>query len=393
MDALTAVIVRTCTIEDLIGKGNAMEIDVVELTSELIAMPSETPTSNRAISDFLRGVLEGGGFAVEELSYIDPFDVEKVSLVAKKGTGAGGLGLFSHSDTVPGDAGWEPFTPALEDGRLMGRGSADMKGPLAASIAAACRFNAADLKRPLVIAVTSDEERGHTGAHDIVIRSQTLTGGWPQYCVVCEPSELQPVYAHKGGAGITVTAHGVAAHTSTDKGVSANFKIAPFLAEMAEMAQTFRTDKRFQNPLFDPPTNGFNLVIDDGGTASNVTAARTVATLKLRGMPDACFEEAVQMVVGRAEAHGLDVEHRSGGPFFADADGPLAQAACRATGAPRAVTVPYGTEATCYQEYMDALVLGPGNIDQAHTVGEWIAVEQLQEAVEVYTRLIGELCA
>jgi hypothetical protein len=62
-----------------------MNIDVVELASELIAMPSETPTSNRPISDFLRGVLEGGGFAVEELSYIDPFDVEKVSLVAKKG--------------------------------------------------------------------------------------------------------------------------------------------------------------------------------------------------------------------------------------------------------------------------------------------------------------------
>ena len=114
--------------DDLMGKGNAMEIDVVELTSELIAMPSETPTSNRAISDFLRGVLEEGGFAVEELAYIDQFDVEKVSLVAKKGAGTGGLGLFSHSDTVPGDAGWEPFTPVLEDGRLVGRGSADMKG-------------------------------------------------------------------------------------------------------------------------------------------------------------------------------------------------------------------------------------------------------------------------
>ncbi|MXY95774.1 MAG: M20 family metallopeptidase [Caldilineaceae bacterium SB0670_bin_27] len=379
--------------EDLMGKGNGMEIDVVELTSELIAMPSETPTSNRAISDFLRGVLEAGSFDVEELTYVDQFDVEKVSLVAKKGAGAGGLGLFSHSDTVPGDAGWDPFTPVLEDGRLVGRGSADMKGPLAASIAAACRFNAADLERPLVIAVTADEERGHTGAHDIVIRSQTLTGGWPQYCIVCEPSQLQPVYAHKGGAGIIVTAHGVAAHTSTDKGVSANFLIAPFLAEMAELAQTFRTEERFQNPLFDPPTNGFNLVLDDGGTASNVTAARTVATLKLRAMPDACFEEAVQMVVERAEAHGLDVSHSSGGPFFADADGPLAHAACRATGAPRAVTVPYGTEAECYQRYMDALVLGPGNIDQAHTVGEWIAVEQLHEAVEVYTRLIGELCA
>ncbi len=378
--------------ESRLGKGSVMDIDVVELTSELIAIPSETPTSNRAISDFLRGVLEEGGFAVEELAYIDQFDVEKVSLVAKKGAGTGGLGLFSHSDTVPGDAGWEPFTPVLEDGRLVGRGSADMKGPLAASIAAACRFNAADLERPLVIGVTADEERAHVGAHDIVKRSQTLTSNWPQYCIVCEPSQLQPVYAHKGGAGITVTAHGVAAHTSTDKGVSANFKIAPFLAEMAELAQTFRTEERFQNPLFDPPTNGFNLVISDGDTATNVTAARTVVRLGIRAMPDACFDEAVQMVLERAEAHGLDVVHRKGSPFFADAHGPLAQAACRATGAPRAVTVPYGTEASCYQTYMDALVLGPGNIDQAHTVGEWIAVEQLHGAVEVYTRLIEDLC-
>jgi acetylornithine deacetylase len=369
-----------------------MNNDVVELASELIAMPSETPTSNRPISDFLRGVLEEGGFTVEEVTYVDPSGEEKVSLVAKKRTGPGGLGLFSHSDTVPGDIGWKPFTPALENGKLVGRGAADMKGPLAASIAAACRFNDDDLKQPLVIVVTADEEGGHIGAHDIVIRSQTLTSGWPQYCIVCEPTELQPVYAHKGGAGITVIARGVAAHTSTDRGESANFKIAPFLAEMADLVPVFRSEERFQNPLFDPPTNGFNLVLNDGGTASNVTAGRTVATLKLRAMPDACFEEAVQMVVARAEAHGLDVSHSSGGPFFADADGPLAQAACRATGAPRAVTVPYGTEAECYQRYMDALVLGPGNIDQAHTVGEWIAVEQLHGAVEVYTRLIGDLC-
>ena len=370
-----------------------MNIDVVELASKLIAMPSETPTSNRPISDFLRGVLEEGGFDVEEVTYIDPSGEEKVSLVGKKGAGTGGLGFFSHSDTVPGDAGWEPFTPALENGRLVGRGSADMKGPLAASIAAACRINEDDLKRPLFLTVTADEEGGHVGAHDIVIRSQTLESGWPQYCIVCEPTELQPVYAHKGGAGITVTARGFAAHTSTDRGESANFKVAPFLADMAELVPVFRSEERFQNPLFDPPTNGFNLVISDGDTATNVTAARTVVRLSIRAMPDACFEEAVQMVVGRAEAHGLEVEYRSISPFFASADGPLAQAACRATGAAQAVTVPYGTEAECYQEYADALVLGPGNIAQAHTVGEWIAVDQLQEAVEVYTRLIEDLCA
>lgn len=369
-----------------------MNIDVVELASELIAIPSETPTSNRPISDFLQTLLEKTGFTVEEVTYMDPFHVEKVSLIAKKGTGPGGLGLFSHSDTVPGDAGWSPFTPVLEDGRLVGRGAADMKGPLAASIAAGARFKATDLKHPLIIAITADEERGHSGAHDIVKRSQTLTSAWPHYCLVCEPSELQPVYAHKGGAGITVSAHGVAAHTSTDKGISANFKIAPFLAEMATLAQTFRAEERFQNALFDPPTNGFNLVISDGDTATNVTAAKSVARLSIRAMPDACFEEAVEMVVTRAKAYGLAVEQRSVGPFFTDAAGPLAQAACRASGTPQAVTVPYGTEAECYQHYMDALVLGPGNIAQAHTVGEWIAIEQLTRAVDVYTRLIEELC-
>ena len=98
------------------------------------------------------------------------------------------------------------------------------------------------------------------------------------------------------------------------------------------------------------------------------------------------------MVVEQAKAHGLEVEQRSVGPFFTDADGPLARVACRATGAPRAVTVPYGTEAECYQDYMDALVLGPGNIEQAHTVGEWIAIDQLRQAVEVYRQLIEELC-
>lgn len=370
-----------------------MKIDVIDLASELIAIPSESPTSNRPISDYLRGLLEQLEFAVEEVVYDDESGVEKVSLVAKKGTGPGGLGLFSHSDTVPGDAGWAPFTPVVENGRLIGRGAADMKGPLAASLAAAAGFQQTDLRRPLFIAITADEERGHTGAHDIAARSRTLAAGWPEFCIVCEPSELQPVYAHKGGAGITVTARGVAAHTSTDRGTSANFKIAPFLAEMAELAQTFRTEKRFQNSLFDPPTNGFNLVISDGDTATNVTAAKTVARLSIRAMPDACFEEAVEAVVQRAQAHGLEVAQRSVGPLFTDRDGPLAQAACRATGAPQAVTVPYGTEAECYQAYSQALVLGPGNIAQAHTVGEWIAIEQLERAVDIYARLIEELCA
>lgn len=372
-----------------------MTWNVVELTSQLVAIPSETRQSNKAVSDFLEGVLIQAGFAVERLSYVDANGEEKVNLVGKKGSGSGGLGLFSHSDTVPGDSGWEPFTPAVRDGRLFGRGSCDMKGPLAATIVAAARFDADKLAKPLFIAVTSDEETGHLGSHFIVKESELLTGGWPEYCVVCEPSELLPVYAHKGGARITVTAHGVAAHTSTDKGQSANFIIAPFLAEMAELAKLFKSDRRFQNDEFTPPTNGFNMVLNDGGAPANVTAGRTVATLGLRAMPDAAFDQAIQMVVDRAKAHNLEVEVAGNGfsHFYVAPDSPLALAACRATGAARAVTVPYGTEAVTYQQYMQSVVLGPGNIAQAHTVGEWIDIAQLEESVEVYTRLIEELCA
>lgn len=367
-------------------------MDVIQLTKDLVAIESESQHTTRPVADFLETVLRACDFQVERVVYWDENGVEKVNLVARKGEGTGGLGLFSHMDTVPGGVGWSPFTPAVEGDRLVGRGSCDMKGPLAATIVAASRFAPTALKRPLVIAVTADEEIGHTGAHHIVEESALLTRSWPDYAVVAEPTSLVPVYAHKGGARITVTAYGVAAHTSTDRGESANFKIAPFLAEMAELAQMFRQEPRFMNREFDPPTNGFNMVLDDGGTPANVTAAKTVCTLGVRAMPNAASDEAIQLIVERAQAHGLEVEQRGFEPFYVDPSASIVQAACRATGADRAITVPYGTEAVTYQRFMQTVVLGPGDIAQAHTIGEWIALEQLHRAVEVYTRLIQDLC-
>jgi acetylornithine deacetylase len=368
------------------------QIDVVKLTQDLVAMPSESQQSNAEISALLQSVLERICFNVERLAYCDADGVEKVSLVAKKGQGSGGLCLFSHSDTVPGGEGWDALDPQLADGRLYGRGSCDMKGPLAATIAAAAGVDASDLRHPLFIAITADEEQGYGGARQILAQSQIFKSGWPEYGVVAEPTQLIPVYAHKGGARITITAHGVAAHTSTDKGISANFLIAPFLAEMAELAQRFRSDDYFMNPEFDPPTNGFNLIIDDGGTRANVTAARTVAVVGLRSMPGAHYEEAMQLVIDRARAHNLEVDHYTLDPFATAPDSPLVTLACRASGTERAVTVPFGTEAILYKDYMQTVVLGPGNIEQAHTLGEWIDVDQLQRSVDVYAQMIVEVC-
>ena len=367
-------------------------MDVVELTKELVAIPSVSRFSNRPVSDFIAARLLKVGFEVEEITYVDQGE-EKVNLVARRGSGTGGLGLFSHSDTVPGGEGWEPYKPFIDDDRIYGRGSCDMKGPLAASIAAMADLSQQELTHPVFIVVTSDEEVAQKGALHMIAESETLKNDGPAFCVVCEPTQLIPVHAHKGAVIIRVTAHGVAAHSSTDEGESANFKIAPFMAEMAQLVQIFRNEERFMNTEFDPPTNGFNLVIDDGGTARNVTPAKSVCTISVRVMPDAAIEEAVDMVTSRARAHGLEVVQQNRlDPFYNTPQSALVQSACRATGAEKALTVPFGTEASAYQKYMDTVILGPGNIAQAHTVGEWIALEQLERAVGVYRNLITEFC-
>ena len=103
--------------------------DVIKLTQDLVAIPSVSIDSNVAVSDYLQRLLLALDFEVERLSY-DDNGQEKVSLVARKGSGSGGLGFFSHSDTVPGDQGWNPHDPVIANGKLYGRGSCDMKGPL-----------------------------------------------------------------------------------------------------------------------------------------------------------------------------------------------------------------------------------------------------------------------
>jgi len=370
-----------------------MQNDVIALTRELVAIPSETTKSNVAIIDFLQSWLESRDFILERVSYLDANKEEKINLIAKRGKGKGGLGFFSHSDTVPGNSReWDPYNPIIQDNKLVGRGSCDMKGGLAASMIAAAGADNNKLNKPVYVVITSDEENGHLGAHYISEHSTTLQEGWPEYAVVAEPTELKPVYAHKGSALITVTAHGKAAHTSTESGVSANFIIAPFLAEMAKLAPVFRKTERFKNREFDPPTNGFNLTIDDGKCRHNVTAAKTVARISLRIMPNDHRDEQFAMIEETAKAHNLEVNYRILEPFYITPEAEVVQAACRAAGLSNAITVPYGTEAESYQQFTRPVILGPGCIAQAHTRGEWIDTKQLQDAVGVYEKMIEQLC-
>lgn len=364
--------------------------DVVELTSTLIAMPSPSQVSNIGIVDLLDEWFTTNDFEIERLAYTDEAGERKESLVALRGSGRPGIGFFSHSDTVPGGEGWAPYTARVEGGRLFGRGACDMKGPLAATMLAAASYPTSELERSVAVVVTADEEVGFGGAIQVLEESRLLDErGWPHFGVIAEPTELTPVYAHKGGHFIKVTAHGTAAHTSTDRGTSANFLIAPFLAEMAELATVFRTDPQYRDERFNPPTNGFNLVFSDGGCAANVTAARTEATLSFRDMPGVDSQKTLEQIVKRAEAHGLEVEVNGRAAFFTDPDSELIRACIDATGASKAKTVPFGTEALVFQEKLPQVILGPGNIAQAHTVGEFVDIDELVHSVDVYRNLIA----
>lgn len=365
-------------------------MDVVQMTRELVAFDSVTRKSNRTISDRIAAWLAADGFEVETLDFIDENGVEKRSVVGRKGPGEGGLALLAHSDTVPVEEyEGDPFAGEVRDGKLHGRGSCDMKGPVAAAIAAAGRFRAADLSRPVTIVVTADEETTGAGATQVAGQSRLLRG--VRYGVITEPTCLLPVYAHKGGVRIDVTARGRAAHSSTDEGVSANFLIAPFLAEMAALAQRFKSEERYLNRQFHPPTNGWNMVIDDGQTASNVTAAKCVCILAFRPTPGHPTEEIVDHVRERTTHYGLEFAVRGHGAYEVSRESRVVKAALAATEVGEAGTVSYGTDAVRFPD-LEMVVLGPGDIRQAHTVNEWVALDQLHSAVDIYAAMIRHFC-
>ncbi len=369
-----------------------MNSSAVKLTCDLINIASVSKDSNEEIISYCGKWVEDRGLEVEYLTYEDFQGVTKHNLVARSGKGEGGLAFLTHTDTVPGLPGWKPFAAEIQRDRIVGRGSCDMKGPIAAALAAADEIGWAKLKKPLYFAFSADEEVGHKGAEQIAESSQLLREGKPSFGIVTEPTLMEPVYAHKGGAFLAVTSHGRAAHSSTERGDSATFRIAPFMAEMTKLKRVFLQDKRFQNNEFDPPTNGFNMTVTDFDTATNVTSEKARCSVSVRNMPDSGFDEAMAYIEGRAAVHGLETLRMDIGYFFGQKEGKLMQLLCRLSGNESAVSVPYGTEASVYGSDIETAVWGPGNIAQAHTVGEHITLTQLELGQRLYGELIKEAC-
>ena len=319
----------------------------------------------------------------------------KANLFATIGPGdRPGVILSGHTDTVPAfPEEWrsDPFVATMRNQRLYGRGSADMKGFLATVMAAVPRFQAADLCYPVHIAFSHDEEVGCLGVRDLIKYIQGCQP-LPLACLVGEPTGMTPVWGHKGKQTIRVTITGTAGHSSAATGVNSIEAAAAVIGLIGEMrdeiCHSYPDDQRF-----DPACITMQVGVISGGEASNICPARCQFSFEIRTLPGQNGQEIVAEIEKRAATlvsswgFGLTFTSLTFLPALAIDEKQQAWERLRPLVGPPSVQssgvdsggcVSFGTEASLFQEAgIPSLVMGPGQIDQAHQPDEYIALDQL----------------
>lgn len=357
------------------------------LTRDLVMLDSRSSVSNVPVADRIE--LELASFEVERIDYQDAGGVPKRVLVAHRG-GPNGIAFSGHMDTVP-DTGWQedPWSGHTDaDGTMHGLGTTDMKGPVAAAILAA---RALPANVPVMLLITTDEETTKAGARHIVQHSALVRATKPRLILVVEPTGMIPVRGHRSHIAFTCVAKGVQAHSASGRGLNANWALIPFLAEMKAIYERLRTDPALQDRDYDPVFSDFNVVVDNHGAAVNVTVPVATARIKFRYSAKVDPAPVLAAVAEAAARTGVVVtEAREGFPPELPADHPMVRFCAEAVGvAPR--TVPYGTDASELQALAPCVVLGPGDMAQAHTPTETVRVAELAAAIPVFMRLAERL--
>lgn len=361
-----------------------MRENLINMTKKMISIDSVSANTNLELIELIEEFLTPLNFSHERSIYKDPKGIKKYNLISHRGESVGGLVFLIHSDTVP-LADTNQLIPEIIDGRLYGRGACDMKGPATASLYAI--KNAINTDLPITVIVTSDEEIGCEGAEFVVNNSKLLQKIKPLWGITTEPTELKPVYAHKGLGQIIITAEGKAAHSSTAIGDSANFKMAPFLYFISKLKDKYNIDDTYQNTEFDPPTNTLNMTISDFNCALNVTAAKSRCKICFRAMPHARTEDVVNEIVTEAKRLNMETSHILHDALYISPESEIVVKAEKITGK-KAETVAYLTDASQFSPNFKSIILGPGSIDQAHTKDEYINIDELEKGYHIYKELI-----
>jgi acetylornithine deacetylase len=373
-----------------------------------IGLDSTSHRTNDTVNEDVADVLATLGFEVVWDRFVDVAGVPKSNLIARRGPSAlrgpslsatkPGLAYFCHTDVVPTGKwtgpGGDPFQAVSQDSRIYGRGACDMKGSLAAMIAAASSIDATDNTAPLWIVCTADEEIGFEGAKHMVAHSPDYREIVAQnpIAIIGEPTEMKVVHSHKGIQVYEMTSLGRAAHSSTDDGINANDAMIPVLVKLKEIGERTRSDSSLQNSNFDPPHLSWNYGVSDFMTVNNITAERCVSWLSCRPMPGVDHESLIDEVRITAEQNGVSFEFLHGGDsVWIDPKSIHIRDLVKLVGSP-AETVCYGTDGGEFKELRQRVVLGPGSIQQAHTSDEWISIDQIQRGIEIYRQMILNHC-
>lgn len=392
------------------GVRDARGPGAAEMLARLVAFDTTSRNSNLALIDFVADHLSGLGVESERL--FDPTGA-KANLFATLGPsgGDGGVVLSGHTDTVPVDGQrWatDPFRLTERGGRLYGRGSADMKGFVAAALALAPEVLARRLAAPVHLALSFDEEVGCLGAPRLVEHLRRAPFA-PRAAIVGEPTEMRLADRHKSVHRLRTTVTGLEAHSAhTDRGVSAILAAGRLIAFLDDLALRFHAAADPEGG-FDPPCHTVHVGSVEGGTADNIVPGRCVFSWEARMLPGADFAaevlapfeayaaDSVLPAMRRVSREtGVETEELVSVAGLAPAPGSAAESLVRAaTGDNRpASAISFGTEGGLFQRGgVPCVVFGPGSIHQAHKADEYIELSQLAACEAFLRRLLDRLAA
>ncbi|MHA6235943.1 acetylornithine deacetylase [Pseudomonas fluorescens group sp. PF-69] len=373
-----------------------------DLLQTLVAFDTTSRESNLQLIEFVRDYL--ARFDVPcELIYNE--QRSKANLFATLGPAdRPGIVLSGHTDVVPVDGQpWTvaPFELSERDGKLYGRGTADMKGYIACVLALVPALVKADLRRPVHIALSYDEEVGCLGVRSL-LKALEQRPIKPMLCIIGEPTELKPVLGHKGKLAMRCDIHGQACHSAyAPQGVNAIEYAAELIGELGRIGHRLKAPEH-HDARFDPPFSTVQTGVISGGKALNIVPADCRFDFEIRTLPFHDPSEvaqelktyAEQQVLPRMRAVSEQSEIRfselSAYPGLAtDAHSEAAEliaafSGCRAFG-----TVAFGTEGGLFDAAgIPTVVCGPGSMDQGHKPDEFVSLEQLNGCDEMLQRML-----
>jgi acetylornithine deacetylase len=371
----------------------------------IIGTPSVSSTdaqfdqSNLPVIHLLAEWLENIGFSVDIQHLADKNKANLIATIGPTHPGADGLILSGHTDTVPYDDGqWQhdPFKLTEKDNKVFGLGSTDMKSFFALAIDAASNFNHSDLKHPLTILATADEESAMAGAQ--ALRKNQLQHA--KYAIIGEPTNLTPIRMHKGVMMESIVVSGHAGHSSNPGlGASATEGMNLVISELLKWRSALQ--EKYSNPLFDVSVPTLNIGSIHGGDNPNRICSHCETRIDIRPLPGMDIQELRGELQQRLkhvlpQQSKLSIAHRSlfhgVPPFEIHKNAKLTQITESLLKRP-SEAVAFGTEAPYLTDLgIETIVVGPGSIDQAHQPNEFISTNQIQPYTTFLQRIIQEIC-